>query len=94
MCTGVGFIGAGVIAKGSRGRKEAEPFVRGVTTACAVWVSASLGILAASGLELLALWATGLAVSILRLSRLYQMVNEQMMPIGEWRPEGQDGATF
>lgn len=38
VCTGVGFIGAGVIAKGS-GR---DP-VRGITTACAVWVSAALG---------------------------------------------------
>ena len=67
VCTGVGFIGAGVIAKGGRN----DP-ARGVTTACAVWVSASLGVLAASGLTLLALWATGLAVSVLRVSRFYQ----------------------
>ena len=40
---GVGFIGAGVIAKGS----FRDP-VRGVTTACAVWVSAALGVVAAS----------------------------------------------
>lgn len=38
VCTGVGFIGAGVIAKGS----IKDP-VRGVTTACAVWVSAAIG---------------------------------------------------
>lgn len=39
VCTGVGFIGAGVIWKGSSSRAP----VRGVTTACAVWVSAALG---------------------------------------------------
>ena len=69
VCTGVGFIGAGVIAKGGRN----DP-ARGVTTACAVWVSAALGILAATGLNMLALWATGLSVSILRISSLYQTV--------------------
>lgn len=39
VCTGVGFIGAGVIWKGS----DIKSPVRGVTTACAVWVSAALG---------------------------------------------------
>ena len=57
VCTGVGFIGAGVIAKGS----FRDP-VRGVTTACAVWVSAALGVVAASGMWLFALYSTGLTV--------------------------------
>lgn len=66
VCTGVGFIGAGVIAKGS----FRDP-VRGVTTACAVWVSAALGVVAASGMWLFALYSTGLTVTILRISRWY-----------------------
>ena len=64
VCTGVGFIGAGVIAKGS----VRDP-VRGVTTACAVWVSAALGVVAASGMWLFALYSTGISISILRISR-------------------------
>ncbi|KAL1529955.1 hypothetical protein AB1Y20_000883 [Prymnesium parvum] len=66
VCTGVGFIGAGVIAKGS----FRDP-VRGVTTACAVWVSAALGVVAAAGMWLFALYSTGLTVTILRISRWY-----------------------
>ena len=42
----VGCSGAGVIAKGSRGEA-----VQGVTTACAVWVSAAIGVTAASGMS-------------------------------------------
>ncbi|KAG8468602.1 hypothetical protein KFE25_013685 [Diacronema lutheri] len=65
VCTGVGFIGAGVIWKGSGSQVP----VRGVTTACAVWVSAALGVVAASGLSVFALYACGLTVSVLRVSR-------------------------
>lgn len=64
VCTGVGFIGAGVIAKGS----VRDP-VRGVTTACAVWVSAALGVVAAAGMWLFAFYSTGISISILRISR-------------------------
>lgn len=66
VCTGVGFIGAGVISQGSGN----DP-VRGVTTACAVWVAAAVGVVAAAGLPLFALYATGLTVTILRVSRWY-----------------------
>lgn len=66
ICCGVGFIGAGVIAKG----KPNDP-TRGVTTACAVWLSAAIGVVAASGMSFFALYATGVAVSILRISRWY-----------------------
>ncbi len=48
--------------------------VRGVTTACAVWVSAALGVVAASGQPLLALYACGLTVTILRVSRWYNAI--------------------
>ena len=66
VCTGIGFIGAGVIAKGS----IRDP-VRGVTTACAVWVSSALGVVAASGMWLFALYSCGLTVTVLRISRWY-----------------------
>jgi putative Mg2+ transporter-C (MgtC) family protein len=66
VCTGCGFIGAGVIARGS-----ARDPVRGVTTACAVWVSAALGVCSATGMPMFALYATGVTVSILRVSRWY-----------------------
>ena len=71
VCTGVGFIGAGVIAKG--GGTRGDP-VRGVTTACAVWVTAAIGVVAASGLHLLALYACGLTVTVLRVTRWYNML--------------------
>ena len=67
VCTGVGFIGAGVIAKGN---KSNDP-VRGVTTACAVWVAAAVGVVAACGLPLFAIYTCGLTVSILRMSRWF-----------------------
>jgi len=69
VCSGVGFIGAGVIAKGS-----ARDPVRGVTTACAVWCSAALGVVAASGQPLLALYSCGITVTILRVSRWYNAI--------------------
>lgn len=72
ICTGVGFIGAGVIAKG--GGKSP---VRGVTTACAVWVSAALGVVAASGMWLFALYSAGLSVTILRISRWYNRLLDE-----------------
>ena len=54
------------VAKGS----VRDP-VRGVTTACAVWVSAALGVVAASGQPLLAVYACGVTMTILRVSRWY-----------------------
>ena len=81
VCTGVGFIGAGVIAKGS----FRDP-VRGVTTACAVWVSAALGVVAASGLWLFAIYSCGLTVTILRISRWYNAFTRSK--IAEVGPRG------
>ena len=78
ICTGVGFIGAGVIAKG--GGKSP---VRGVTTACAVWVSAALGVVAASGMWLFALYSAGLSVTILRISRWYIQPPPRRGPLGD-----------
>ena len=69
VCTGVGFIGAGVIAKGNL----RDP-VRGVTTACAVWVAAGVGVVAATGMHLFALYSCGLTITVLRISRWYNAI--------------------
>ena len=82
ICTGVGFIGAGVIVKG--GGKSP---VRGVTTACAVWVSAALGVVAASGMWLFALYSAGLSVTILRISRWYnRLLDEARLALTRYHP--------
>lgn len=47
VITGVGFIGGGTILRSTK--------VRGLTSAAAIWVSASLGISAACGLWMLSL---------------------------------------
>ncbi|MBN2458863.1 MgtC/SapB family protein [Candidatus Woesearchaeota archaeon] len=60
IVTGIGFLGAGIIMqhKGS---------VRGVTTAATVWMSAAIGMAIGFGWYMLAVIATLLAFSVLRL---------------------------
>lgn len=53
IVTGVGFLGAGIIFV----RRDA---VRGLTTAAAIWVTASIGALAGAGLPVLASVTTGI----------------------------------
>ena len=62
IVTGIGFIGAGVILKGTSLHK-----VKGLTTAASIWVTAAIGVLAGLGEIKIALVATGLAVAILLL---------------------------
>jgi putative Mg2+ transporter-C (MgtC) family protein len=62
--TGVGFIGAGSILQKGR--------VRGLTSAAAVWISASLGIAVGLGQWELALIGAVMAVTILRLMKLLE----------------------
>jgi putative Mg2+ transporter-C (MgtC) family protein len=62
--TGVGFIGAGAILQKNR--------VRGLTSAAAVWISASLGIAIGLGQWKLAITGVGLALVILRLMKLLE----------------------
>lgn len=54
VVTGVGFLGGGLIMKGDGGA------VRGLTTAAAIWATASVGIVAGAGEVLLAISLTGL----------------------------------
>jgi putative Mg2+ transporter-C (MgtC) family protein len=58
IITGIGFLGAGVILK-------TTDFIRGVTTAACVWLSAALGIVIGMGFYLLALISTGMALFVL-----------------------------
>ena len=52
IVTGIGFIGGGVIF-------VQRDFVRGLTTAAAVWLTASVGMACGGGLPILAIFVTG-----------------------------------
>ncbi len=66
VVTGIGFIGAGVILHRSGGA------VVGLTTAATIWAVAGIGLAAGSGLYLLAVVATALALIALFLPHLYK----------------------
>jgi putative Mg2+ transporter-C (MgtC) family protein len=76
VATGVGFLGAGIIF-----RAGAE--VRGLTTAAASWAAASVGVLAAAGMYLVAGAVTVLTLLILEAPQV-----GFLRRIG--RPEGED----
>lgn len=76
VVTGVGFLGAGTIIHAEGG------FVRGLTTAASIWAVAGIGLACGSGMYVLALLATGLAVAALAL------VNRFMRPSSK-RPKPQ-----
>jgi putative Mg2+ transporter-C (MgtC) family protein len=59
IVTGVGFLGAGVVFRGGDG-------VRGLTTAASIWVAASLGMAAGTGMLVLPLAGAALVFVILR----------------------------
>ncbi len=65
VVAGVGFIGGGVIFRGGRGDG-----IEGLTTAAAIWVTAGVGLAAACGLYLLAVFVTVLTVVALELPKL------------------------
>ncbi len=60
VVTGIGFLGAGLIMRGSEGSS-----VHGLTTAAALWASASMGIFAGAGEGLIAVAVTILILFIL-----------------------------
>jgi putative Mg2+ transporter-C (MgtC) family protein len=59
IVTGVGFIGAGAILKTSEG------MVIGLTTAASIWVTAAIGLAVGSGLYLVGIVTTVLALIVL-----------------------------
>ena len=65
VITGVGFLGAGVIFRGT-----SSGGVSGLTTASSIWVTAGIGLAAGCGLYLLALAVTIIALVVLELPRI------------------------
>lgn len=61
IVTGIGFLGAGIIYK------ESDNKVGGITTASAVWATASLGMCAGAGYFTLAMLGTLILFAVLRL---------------------------
>ncbi|MDB4879178.1 MAG: MgtC/SapB transporter [Gemmatimonadetes bacterium] len=62
VVSGIGFIGAGAILKGSGDRSNA---VRGLTTAASIWLAATVGAAAGAGFAALALLSVALAFVVL-----------------------------
>ncbi len=60
LVTGIGFIGAGAIIKGSQ-----EEDIKGLTTAAGIWLTAAIGVAAGMGREATAVLSTLLALIIL-----------------------------
>ena len=62
---GIGFIGAGVILRGTR-----EKEVAGLTTAATIWITAAIGLAAGAGMYLVSVIATAVAVGVLLLPKV------------------------
>lgn len=67
VVTGIGFIGAGVIIRGLRGKEE---HVAGLTTAASMWVTAAIGLAAGVGLYLAAILVAILVALVLMIPRV------------------------
>jgi putative Mg2+ transporter-C (MgtC) family protein len=65
IVVGIGFIGAGSIWRSSGD----ERVIRGLTTAAAIWVAASIGMMCGYGLYVLAVGSALIALVVLRLLR-------------------------
>ena len=65
--TGIGFIGAGVIIRSSRGKEE---HVAGLTTAASVWVTAAVGLAVGVGLYLAAILVAILVTLVLMIPKI------------------------
>jgi putative Mg2+ transporter-C (MgtC) family protein len=79
IATGVGFIGAGEIIHDAR-PSAGSPWIKGLTSAAALWVTAALGIAAACGL-----WQVCLVGTLLTL-----MVLVGAKWVERWIPVGRD----
>lgn len=64
--SGVGFIGAGVISRGSGNTP-----VDGLTTAASIWCAAALGVASGVGLGLVSTMCTVIAVTVLESTHIY-----------------------
>ena len=94
VASGVGFIGAGVVQarpqqdpKRKKNGKNGGDYLKGLTTAAAIWLCAGIGVACGSGHSLVATVATALAVVILGSHRIaYGSEAESDM----WDPPNQD----
>jgi putative Mg2+ transporter-C (MgtC) family protein len=67
ILTGVGFVGAGAILQRNERNK-----IHGLTTATAIWISSSLGIVSGLGLWQLGLMGLGWTMIILRMMKILE----------------------
>lgn len=85
--SGVGFLGAGIIWKGTAPESN-QHRVRGLTTAASVWISAAAGCACGGGLYFPAIYGSVVAITVLRYGpRMY------LQP--DWRKDfdcSQDGS--
>src|SRR3989344_7072369 len=68
ILAGIGFLGAGIIAKRDSGE------ARGLTTAASVWATAAMGIMVGSGDYFLGILSAGLIVVVLGWNRLMRLL--------------------
>lgn len=74
IATGVGFLGAGeIVRESSQASHRLE--IRGLTSAAAIWVSASLGIAAGCGLWQLNMIGACLTFAILKFFKIVENVH-------------------
>lgn len=78
LATGIGFLGAGTILKGTP-----EGRVKGLTTAAGIWLTAAIGVAAGMGRETSAIFSATLALVILAL--LPHPKDERGSPVGPAR---------
>lgn len=85
VASGVGFIGAGVITTTQKRQSSTEDsssplsMVHGLTTATAIWLAASIGVLSGTGCYFLASITTLLTIVILRFGRFQQRLKRYIV---------------
>jgi len=84
VVTGIGFLGAGTILRGTDG-------VRGLTTAATIWVVAAIGMSAGFGPYVLAVGATALVLAALIAMRLLRGQILRLLPLGDEEDGGDAG---
>jgi putative Mg2+ transporter-C (MgtC) family protein len=65
MVAGIGFLGAGVIFRGMRG-----DVVVGLTSAASIWITAAIGMAAGTGMYLIAVIVTVIAILLLLIPKI------------------------
>ena len=77
VVTGIGFLGAGAILRGSDG-------IRGLTTAATIWVVAAIGMAAGFGFYLLAVATAALVLLALVVMRILRgQILRILLPLGD-----------